>query len=537
VELLAIRCRENKEIKGLEVTFGKIIKILMYADDITVFLKDHNDVRIVINTINEFSAVSGLTLNKNKSEAMGIGSSKNICKTNNLNCVQEIKILGIYFNNTFCASENEKNWRQRIDTLKSLIIQWEKRNLGIMSKICITKSLLLSQLIYVIQAISLPERVLKEVNTLLYRFIWRKKDCNRRAFEKVKRVVINSDTEKGGIKMIDIQIMQESFTCERITKILDENNNSKWTWIPKLHLKLFGINYACLSLTVGPKLFKGLSKVTSVYWKRALTTWLTLNKISPFYNGSKICIWNNAKITYQNKVLMFENWINKVTYLNDILQNGVIFNFETAVRILGHSPQLFLEYLVVRNAVTGYITQHGTHQTHYNKLFSKKLVHGNNRPNAKIFRQYIVNNRYSPPCAIRFWKHRFNFEVGQYTWELARNTTQEVRLRELQWKILHNIYPTNILLHKIGKAENIFCTLCTHEIDYIEHFFFLCPHIKPLWLHITNSIQRRLDKKITFTAEIVLLGIDKKNDFLLKSNRSQLNKSPNFNWKNVHKQI
>ena len=88
--------------------------------------------------------------------------------------MQEIKILGIFFNNSICASENEKNWRQRIDTIKRLIIQWEKRNLGIMSKICITKSLLLSQLIYVIQAISLAKKALKEINTLIYRFILRK---------------------------------------------------------------------------------------------------------------------------------------------------------------------------------------------------------------------------------------------------------------------------------------------------------------------------------------------------------------------------
>ena len=49
----------------------------MYADDITVFLKDNNDVKLFIDTIDEFTLISGLKLNKHKSEAMGIGASKN----------------------------------------------------------------------------------------------------------------------------------------------------------------------------------------------------------------------------------------------------------------------------------------------------------------------------------------------------------------------------------------------------------------------------------------------------------------------------
>ena len=65
----------------------------MYADDITVFLKDINDVRLIINTIDSFSAISGLVLNTNKSEAIEIGSNKNIRNASNLKCVQEIKTL------------------------------------------------------------------------------------------------------------------------------------------------------------------------------------------------------------------------------------------------------------------------------------------------------------------------------------------------------------------------------------------------------------------------------------------------------------
>ena len=150
--------------------------------------------------------------------------------------------------------------------------------------------LLLSQLVYVIQAICLPENALKEINSLLYRFLWRKKDCNRRAFEKVKRVIINSEIEKGGLKMIDIRTMQESFLCERITKLISEKSDQKWTWIPKIHFRYFGKEYACLSSTVGHRKFKGINHVKSIYWKTAVINWLTLNNKAPFFQTEKICI-------------------------------------------------------------------------------------------------------------------------------------------------------------------------------------------------------------------------------------------------------
>ncbi|XP_076468368.1 uncharacterized protein LOC143299124 [Babylonia areolata] len=36
----------------------------------------------------------------------------------------------------------------------------------------------------------------------------------------------------------------------------------------------------------------------------------------------------------------------------------------------------------------------------------------------------------------------------------------ETRLKEVQWKILHNIYPTSILLHKMEIMENNKCSIC-----------------------------------------------------------------------------
>merc|ERR1711893_466873 len=91
---------------------------------------------------------------------------------------------------------------------------WEKRNLSIMGKVIIVKTFLISQFNYVMQALILPEHVLKMINTTIFRFLWKKQYSNRRAFEKVKRDVLCLDYKKGGLKMINIFDMQFSFVVK-----------------------------------------------------------------------------------------------------------------------------------------------------------------------------------------------------------------------------------------------------------------------------------------------------------------------------------
>ena len=57
--------------------------------------------------------------------------------------------------------------------------------------------------------ISIPNELVKEVNSILYSFIWNGKD-------KVKRCVLISDIDKGGLKMLDIRIY-DSVLCKKQT--------------------------------------------------------------------------------------------------------------------------------------------------------------------------------------------------------------------------------------------------------------------------------------------------------------------------------
>ena len=197
---------------------------------------------------------------------------------------------------------------------------------------------------------------------------------------------------------------------------------------------------------------------------------------------------------------MFENWTNKITYVCEIVENGSVLAFEVVENLIGPSPKLYLEYMVVFNALTNFLRkdQNNIPITHASLK---------DNPNAKSFRNFMTENTYSEPCSVRFWMNKFNCAITKDMWSLAWNTTQEVRLRELQWKILHNIYPTNILLLKMGLANNDRCALCNTEIDYIEHFFFSCKIIEYMWKYVTGLIRQIASINITLNEKNVLFGI------------------------------
>ena len=95
-----------------------IIKIALYTDDLTLLLKDEQDMQQALGILAEFSTLSGLEINRMKSEAMWLGSKQN-CTDTFLGLIwkRRLKILGVYFACYICASQAE-NLTGRVENIK-----------------------------------------------------------------------------------------------------------------------------------------------------------------------------------------------------------------------------------------------------------------------------------------------------------------------------------------------------------------------------------------------------------------------------------
>ena len=132
---------------------------------------------------------------------MWIGSTKeNKAKLPGIKWPNEpIKALGIYY--TYDVKLlREKNFTERMDSIKKLINIWFSRGLSIYGKLTIIKSFVIPKFVYVCALLPTPNEVSKQLNQLLFKFLWKDID-------KVKRLSVINEYVEGGLKMIDLETM------------------------------------------------------------------------------------------------------------------------------------------------------------------------------------------------------------------------------------------------------------------------------------------------------------------------------------------
>lgn len=175
VEILASAVRNNDRIKGICISETEC-KISQYADDTTLILDGTGiSAKHSLGMLDSFAEISGLKVNYEKTEALWIGSfrlqkrkieiNKNIlwsyCKANALGvCLSTIKEESALL-----------NFQEKKENISKIVENWQFRRLTLLGKITVIKSLLASQLVYILSPLPTPSGYLKEINSLLYKFI------------------------------------------------------------------------------------------------------------------------------------------------------------------------------------------------------------------------------------------------------------------------------------------------------------------------------------------------------------------------------
>ena len=106
-----------------------------------------------------------------------------------------------------------------------------------------------------------------------------------------------------------------------------------------------------------------------------------------------------------------------------------------------------------------------------------------------------------------FWKNKIGKSLNDSCWENIFKYIKETKLQEIQWKIIHNIFPTNILLTRMGIKNSEKCEFCG-EKDHVEHYFFSCKRNENFWKDVNQIITNNTATRIKLNEQIVVLGIE-----------------------------
>ena len=80
------------------------------------------------------------------------------------------------------------------------------------------------------------------------------------------------------------------------------------------------------------------------------------------------------------------------------------------------------------------------------------------------------------------WNNRLNLDIEvPIIFNNIYKLTNDTKLRCFQYKLLHNILPSNKLLYKMGIKQNNLCNFCLVEEDSVQHYLWKCTYVQSFW--------------------------------------------------------
>ena len=303
-----------------------------YADDVNLTLpRSESSLRAAVSMLEGFQAVSGLKINKDKTQVLKIGrnpeNDPNLCPDLGLKYVKKLKVLGIYLSAN--PADMEGNFDDKIEEIESLLRRWSFRNMTVFGRIFLVKSLALSKLTHVVQVIPNPRSgKIKHLQKLVNQFVWTGSHC--------KKVVVRSELseqpmEQGGLGVPNVEKFWKSLKVVWINRLMQASDDSKWR---RICLQQTGSALNNSHLTSTMLLQTGVSKIADAcnrrllnsFWKNVWSTLPLAERV--FYSQSKhiqseMLIWGTESIKFNGKPLDKKDFArsitDKFTFITDLL--------------------------------------------------------------------------------------------------------------------------------------------------------------------------------------------------------------------------
>jgi len=505
VEILGLKVRQHTTLKGYDFGYNeKPVKIMQYADDCVLYLNNRNELCEAISLLDNFGKLSGLVLNISKCEGLWLGKDKHKqvnCKLYGIRWPKQVKCLGIYVG--YYKEENmQRNWIDKITKVENIIKAWEKRNLSLFGKIQILKTFAISQFILPASLLIVPDGIVKQINSIMYKFLWGNRD-------KVNRLRVTQHLERGGLNMLDLNTLFMSLKAIWVNKLLVCNpNQHNWAQIPCNYFIPFRICNLNLCFNFDNDIhFPELNQLCSFYrdvftnYNKACICDLDTFKLQIYEQ----CIWGNKFIILRrgNKkcALFLRNWIRSgIIKISDLEFIDGILDENFVHRSIGNKKNLWQEIFIVKNALLPY------------RDFLRNLAPSHiEYPCLKFIKSkeyYVVFHRMLSKDIISVNNFLAKYYTGDdafYIYNKKVKLQKEIKLKEFNFKMLHGILPCNLNLFRWKLRSNPECDVCGLSQN-IEHLIFDCSYVRPLW----QKFEETFDVQITF---LKVMGIEQNNHF------------------------
>ena len=179
---------------------------------------------------------------------------------------------------------------------------WLSRDLTLYGKSLLAKTLGVSQLVYAASLLSVPNAVIKIIQTELFSFLWKNKK------DKIKRAVVYQPLAEGGLIFINFATMVKSLRLAWLSRLLGDNDD---------YLSEFGGLQFLLKCNYNAE---SINKCLPNFYRELLQYFQEFKNKTNIFPYGEFLLWNNKAITIENSSVFWKSWFKrKIIYVQDVL--------------------------------------------------------------------------------------------------------------------------------------------------------------------------------------------------------------------------
>ncbi|KAH3883935.1 hypothetical protein DPMN_007905 [Dreissena polymorpha] len=420
---------------------------------------------------------SGLKLNKSKCTVLRVGK----LKQSNVQYKKEMKFHWTFDEATtlgITLTNNEKdtvlkNILPKLQNFKNCLKSWHHRKLTLIGKNTVLKTFALPKLIYVLTP------------------------------DKIKRTQLIQSVENGGIQLTNIDSFLNAIKCSWVKRYLDNTNTSTWKLFYQKILKKYG-DSLLFECNINNTILHEIAN-ENIFLSDVLSAWSDVTHNLETQNSSKTILWNNKDITSNNKTFFYKDWFERsIKYVDQLYDYRIkdFYSFDNICYIYGIPSNNFLKYYTLIKSIPIHIkSEINTNNTPCTQTtFVENILGRKNKTNTIFYTLQIKkpteNSKIQNKWQVLFGENELNWK---HIFTMPYKATIESTLRNFQYKYIHRIIATNKYLFKCKLSNSNLCDFCSENIETIEHLFWECKHIQPIWNQLISFLeQHQLNVKLSF---------------------------------------
>jgi len=236
IEPLAIKLRQV--VKGLSVPGLKPVKIMLYADDINLFLGREDSVPEISRCLTSVSRTIGSKFNMDKTDVKPVGphdfqlacyarqdmDGPSIPGAHILPPADPLRILGVWIGSRDFATDR---WEQIDKHVKKIILQWRAIGASARNRSILAKALMLSRCHFLMDGNGIPPSMLNRIGNRIMNFV-------RGKFSAMAYRTLEAPLAEGGLNTPSLAARKMAADLKFLSDLVTGDQKvpwKQWTWM------------------------------------------------------------------------------------------------------------------------------------------------------------------------------------------------------------------------------------------------------------------------------------------------------------------